>query len=373
MYKSLRIRNFRGFRDLTLDNLARINLITGKNNSGKTTLLEALLLLQGVSPKEVIANLRRVERQQVRVEHPDTEGIGPQSSAEEMREEIPLLFRQMDLDKAIEITGQTSESVKRSLRIAALKEWPEKEIEKMLARLSRLVVVPEDFWVWPADRVFVFDYQEGEQNYKSLVIISKEHSVVLEGIPSLADVFCWGGRILFLTPKIIGDYGNLEKAGEAEIVSQFLRLIEPRIERLVTIYDDRRNEPVLYGELRDTQYRVPLHTMGDGVVRLADLAVRLGNTRNGLLLIDEFENGLHWSILPTVWETLGELSCLLNVQVFATTHSYECVQTAYEVFSRKNFYDFRLYRLEEVEGNIQAIAYDHETLGIALEARLEVR
>jgi hypothetical protein len=373
MYKSLRIRNFRGFHELVLDDLAQINLFVGKNNSGKTALLEALLLLQGVSPREVIASLRLVERQQRWIERPGTERIRSWLSVEEVGEEIPLLFHQMDLDKTIEITGQTPRSVKRSLRITVLKEWSKEELKETLARLPRFVGDPEDFWGQPIDRIFLFDYQEGDQNYKSLIIISKERSIAVEGGPSPLDVAYRGARILFLTPKIIGDYGNLEKAGEAGVVLQLLRFIEPRIERLVTIYDDRRNEPMLYGALRDLQYRVPLYVMGDGMIRLVDLAIRLGNARNGILLIDEFENGLHWSILPTVWEALGETARRLNVQVFATTHSYECIKSAHEAFSKRDSYDFRLYRLEEVEGNIQAVAYDREALGIALEARLEVR
>jgi len=370
MYNSLRIRNFRGFHDLVLDDLARINLFAGKNNTGKTALLEALLLLQGVSPEEVIASLRQVERQRRWVERPGTERIRTWLPAE-VEEEILLLFHQRDLEQVIEITSQVGESVRRSLKIA-LKKWSAKELRK---ELSDLFIYEDLLRRRPIDRVFLFDYQDGDRNYKIFyVIVSKKDSLIIsDELPAFGASSYRGARDFFLTPEIIGDYGNLEKTGETEIVLQLLKFVEPRIERLVTIYDDRRNEPMLYGALRDTQYRVPLHVMGDGMIRLVDLAIRLGNARNGILLIDEFENGLHWSILPTVWEALGETARRLNVQVFATTHSYECIKSAHEAFSKSGLYDFRFYRLEYVAGEIQAIAYDRETLGIALEEEWEVR
>jgi AAA15 family ATPase/GTPase len=372
MYKSLRIRNFRGFHDLVLDDLARINLFAGKNNSGKTALLEALLLLQGVSPEEVIASLRRVEWQRRWIERPGTERIRTWLPGE-MEAEVLLLFNQMDLEKVVEITSQIGESERQSLKIA-VKKWSAKELKELLEELPSSFIYEDFLRRRPIDRVFLFEYQARDRNYRIFYIIAKKDSLIIsDELPALGVSSYRGARDLFLTPEIIGDYGNLEKAGETEIVLQLLKFVEPRIERLVTIYDDRRKEPILYGVMREMRHRMPLYVMGDGMIRLVDLGIRLGNARNGILLIDEFENGLHWSVLPKVWEALGEIARQLNVQVFATTHSYECVKSAHEAFSKRDSYDFRLYRLEEVEGEIQAVAYDRETLGIALEARLEVR
>ncbi len=44
MLQSLKIEGFRGFQNFEMANLGRINLLVGKNNSGKTSILEAILI-----------------------------------------------------------------------------------------------------------------------------------------------------------------------------------------------------------------------------------------------------------------------------------------------------------------------------------------
>lgn len=370
MYESIRVRNFRGFADLRLEGLTRVNLIGGKNNIGKTALLEALLLLNGVFLGEIITNLRRIEGiEKVGEVLPiEIEGLG---------EELGLFFYQADLEKIVEITGQRPGAIERTLKIRGLKEWAsevtKEEIRRALIRSRRFW--PEDFLELeqPIDQIFLLDYREGKQSFQSYVIIGKT-SIVIGGWTASFPVSYRGARVLLLTSKIIGDYGNLEKAGEEEIVVQLLRVIEPRLERLTTIYDERRRRPTLYGVLKGFPRRVPLHVMGDGMIRLVDLAIRLGNAQNGILLVDEFENGLHWSVLPQVWRAFKDAARRLNVQVFATTHSYECIQAAHQAFSEDALYDFRFYRLERTEQEgIQAVAFDRETLSTALEMGWEVR
>lgn len=45
MLNAIHIQNFRLFKDFQLHDLARVNLVVGKNNAGKSSLLEALYLL----------------------------------------------------------------------------------------------------------------------------------------------------------------------------------------------------------------------------------------------------------------------------------------------------------------------------------------
>ncbi len=373
MYRSIHVRNFRSFTDLRLDGLTRINLIGGKNNIGKTALLEALLLLNGVSPSETVMNFRRIER---------IEGSGmtrarllpfERLSVEELGEEVGLFFHQADLRSAVEITGQRVEAADQFLRITAFEDLADKNIrEEIREALNRsLRFWPEDSLEQPIDRIFLLDYQEGERKHRSFVIIGKV-SVISEGWAAPFPISYRGARVLFLTSKVIGDFGNLVKAGEEAVVFRFLEVVEPGLERLVTLFDEQSG-PMLYGVLRDPPHRLPLHVMGDGMIRLADLAIRLGNARNGLLLVDELENGLHWSTLPKVWQALKESARTLKVQVFATTHSYECIRAAYEAFKEDESYDFCFYRIERTEQGIRAVAYDRETLGVALEEGLEVR
>ncbi|MCX6022329.1 MAG: AAA family ATPase, partial [Chloroflexi bacterium] len=106
---------------------------------------------------------------------------------------------------------------------------------------------------------------------------------------------------------------------------------------------------------------------------MPSLALAIASARDGIVLIDEIENGFHYSIMPKVWQAIASFSRQFNVQVFATTHSYECIQAAHEAFEADSVYDFRLHRLERVKGKIKAITYSQGALNASLEADWEVR
>ena len=90
-------------------------------------------------------------------------------------------------------------------------------------------------------------------------------------------------------------------------------------------------------------------------------------------MIDEIENGFHHSVLSLVWAAIGEAARRYDTQVFATTHSFECIEAAHEAFCENRPYAFRLHRLDRVENETKVITYDQETLGAAIRSGLEVR
>jgi predicted ATPase len=102
-----------------------------------------------------------------------------------------------------------------------------------------------------------------------------------------------------------------------------LRLVEPSVERIAISESDGPSAKVL---LRGKEGPVPLGTLGEGVTRMLALAIHLVRTEGGHLLIDEIENGLHWSVMPKVWRFLIETARARDVQVFATTHSKDWLE-----------------------------------------------
>lgn len=108
-------------------------------------------------------------------------------------------------------------------------------------------------------------------------------------------------------------------------------------------------------------------------MRLASLVIHVGNAPKGVVLVDEIENGLHYSILPRVWKAVGEVARQFDTQIFATTHSMECIVAAHKAFSESEHYDFRLHRLERTGDTVHTVTYDQETLDAAIETGLEVR
>jgi AAA15 family ATPase/GTPase len=137
------------------------------------------------------------------------------------------------------------------------------------------------------------------------------------------------------------------------------------------IYGD---QPLLYGALEGMERLFPLQLMGEGMVRLTDLILNIAGAPNGVVLVDEIETGFHYSVLPKVWQAIARVAREMNTQVFATTHSRECLIAAHQAFSKSEIYDFRLFRLEfGAEGKNRVVAYDRELLEFVLERDWEVR
>ncbi len=93
----------------------------------------------------------------------------------------------------------------------------------------------------------------------------------------------------------------------------------------------------------------------------------------GIVLIDEIENGIHHTVMSDMWEMIIKRSRETNTQIFATTHSYECIEAAHRAFVLSGDYDFRLHRLGLQDGKVAAVTYDQEVLEAAIKFNMEVR
>ncbi len=118
---------------------------------------------------------------------------------------------------------------------------------------------------------------------------------------------------------------------------------------------------------------IPVPYMGEGIGRLLSILLAIANARGGVALIDEIENGLHYSVQKQVWQAIAHAARQNDVQVFATTHSYECINAAYEAFASSEPYDFALHRLDRIDGEIKVVRYDRDMMKYALEMFHEVR
>ena len=92
--------------------------------------------------------------------------------------------------------------------------------------------------------------------------------------------------------------------------------------------------------------------------------------QDGVVLVDEIENGLHHSVLPGVWKVIAKAAEQFNVQMFATTHSFECVEAAHEALGPDGF---SLHRLEVVDGENRCVSLSPTALSGAIRHNLEIR
>ena len=123
---------------------------------------------------------------------------------------------------------------------------------------------------------------------------------------------------------------------------------------------------------RDSPEPLSLQSFGEGILRLFEILLSLANARDGILLIDELENGLHYKIHPRVWDLIFRLSQKLNVQIFATTHSWDCIR-GFETAWREHVDAGTFIRLDVKADKVKPTYYDLETLSGALWVGVEVR
>jgi predicted ATPase len=360
MYKWFEIRDFRCFRKFNLSDLDRVNLIAGVNNIGKTAFLEAMFLHCGAY-NPVLAQTVNAFRgiQAVRVEP------GPR-----IESFLDSLFKEFDVSKIIEFEGEDTVTGNRSLRLRMVHK--PSELEKMAQFLGH---APDETKVGLSElgiaQVLELEYQERDRRGRHYMILDQK-GVRIEPIPLPPPfpAFFQPAGIRMPSPEAAEIYGRLEIQGKQDVVLQVLRVIEPRLSRLAMVV--LAGQPVLHGDIGFGRL-LPLPVMGNGMVRLAHLVLHITNAPNGVGLIDEIENGLHHSIMTKVWQVIGQVARQFNTQVFATTHSLECIVAAHSAFKESGIYDFRLHRLERINETIQAVTYNEEALAAAVETGLEVR
>ncbi len=360
MYKSLSIRNFRHFENLEITGFERLNLITGVNNVGKTALLEAIFTLCG-APSPVMVN--RINR---------SRGIASLAAKDSGWDESPWdsIFPYFDSSLITNLSTEMEHGESRSVELRVLRDPSELEdaptwVKRDLSDdLSSLTTQSGAF-------VLQLKYQQGTSTINRY-LVNRPASLARYGVATEPSFPAYMLSDLSRVPAafLATLFGKLETRGEEYIVLEALRIVEPRLKRLTTVYMGR--DPILHGQLEHTRL-IPLPLMGGGTARLAELACHLANCRGGVLLIDEIENGLHHSVLGKVWLTLGKLAEDLDVQVFATTHSDECIQAAHEAFSEMLDYNFCLFRLDRVDGRIVPVALMRDKLEAAIESNIEVR
>ncbi len=367
MFRKFAARNFRCFQDFEIQPLARVNLIAGKNNVGKTALLEALNAHSAPSTPERIftANLLR--------------GVG-NSSAAHWRE-LDWLFYAKQSDAVIELMSVHDRAGKGALqvRLAQPEERSLFPTEANGALKSELqigagVVSPNEL---------VLDYEDSQgQVFTSSARLtpSETKSSSTTGDPfeikfSSSNVNPYVPAILILNyprfPEAYAEqYSALVETGRDADVLPALQALDPRIQRLDLLY--RTNMPIFHADV-GTVPLMPLLHMGEGIARVLSWLLVIMTNETGTVLIDEIENGLHYSALVDVWKAVDVAARESNVQVIATTHSWECVKAAQRAFADGDDDDFRLHRLEQRDGEIVAITYDQEQLETSIEFNFEVR
>lgn len=384
MLNSLVIKNFRALKDFEVKKLGRVNLIVGKNNSGKSSVLEALRIYAGSANRGLLENIAASHDEKFWLNDEDqseNDNFFPCADFFTDRK-IP------DADNVKIVIGDSTAS-ENMLFIQHVFLVEREEIvtdENGISRQQRYRDIVfklnsniDDSPIMPA-----FSVSKGKQSFiirfNSIRYGRADYPMETFGI-----IPCSFIPTRFISmDELAGVWDKVFLTDYEKVVAEALKIIIPEFEGLKFVENDKIRTPsreprrTAKVKLSNSADVIPLNSLGDGMLRVLQLALKLFSAKGGFLLIDEFENGLHYSIQEKVWALLFEMAQRLDIQIFATTHSWDCIESFAKVANDNNETESVLFRMgksvrEKNRGQIIATIFDKEELYNITQSDVEVR
>ena len=375
---NLVIENFRGIKKLAIPRLGRVTLLAGKNSVGKTTILEAV---RGYAARGRYAVLSEIldGRGEVLVAT-DEDGDSVQEidwaslfygRNTSLNDRISIGPMKTDDQLRVEMSPLTEEESTRLYRISP--DLLPNERSRILKTVFRNNKTIAPWWIVsngePATRTLsrVARSRFLHRDYRMLNESEPPPGISCESLgPGLLNNF---DMARFWDGVALTEYEDKSVAA--------LRLIFGNdAEGVAMIGEENRSR--LAGrraivKLKGIERPVPLRSLGDGALRLFGVALALANSRNGFLLLDEAENGIHYSLQSDYWRMVIRTAHENNVQVVATTHSWDCVRGFAQAATESEEVEGMLIRLERTNGELHAIEFTEQELLKAANKGIEVR
>lgn len=358
MYNKIIIKGLRGLKYVEIDDFKRVNLFVGNNNSGKTTILESLFLLINPSNAELPLKINRFR--------------GYISLDENYWRTI---FYRMNVDSKIEISAELNDIMENRQLII----WPRSEIMDIqrVSSVEKEIDTPKNSYSGALTLInglnlsFAITADNKSKEYFSQIYtigpdvkaeIPKEYHEKLSGMYV-------GPNINFM--EIARLFSKVQINKRIPKLIRVLKRIEPALEGLSIGLDG-----IIYCDI-GLDRLMPINVMGGGILRILQIILAISDTQDGIVLIDEIENGLHYSSQRILWDAIFESAIEFNVQVFATTHSLECINEFSSSYADSRFSSdddqIRLFRLERNVDDFSVISYNDKILAASLVSGWEVR
>lgn len=370
---SLEIKGYRCFEHLMIEKLGRVNLIVGKNNVGKTALLEALWLYAQKGRLGTIDEILLARNESASQLESNGDSAISLHGIENLFSNRPDLELNGDANFTIGSSKEGYLLSKVTKNLDLLADKIEKQSYEMNSFLLNLLGT------------------SGRTNFFSIYFENKKSSegklTELFSAESFQQIpFHFFGKKSFLFPSLfissngLSNNKLLEFWDEAELrqsvdkILSAMRILSPEILRISFVGNppgsNNRIPSIIFD---DIQRPIPLRSFGEGMSKIFGIALSLVNCERGMLFIDEVENGLHYSVLPDVWKLIFKIARDLNVQVFATTHSWDCIEAFTQAAIEDKESEGMLIRLENKNDKIKATTFSEKELEAVTRRNIEVR
>ena len=381
MLSSLNFQNYRGFSNYSLDGVARVNLLVGKNNSGKTAILEGIHFLTSGGTPGVLAEIASRRGETIMHEAEETSSNRwIESNIDqvyrypsiihffnghrvELGEELQINANHTDISITAKIADINQANITAQLKLL---ENIDNESDTELAMIilyngrdqGNILKIREDgFFTKYATRF-------ARRSLKRIIPITEQPVEYLS--PDSLD------------PSSLSNmWDKVTLEGREKEVNRMLQIFEPSLTDIRFLTGGVRSPSSFAGILveldNDHSNRLPLGSFGDGMRRLLALAVSMIQSTNGVLLIDEIDTGLHYSVMADLWRLIVESARQANVQVFATTHSLDCLRGLATLCEKSPEYcaDVSVHRIEPRLAH--SVCFPGNEIVLAIEEEVEIR
>jgi hypothetical protein len=310
MIEKFHIENFRCFKSVDIKDLRRINIIVGNNASGKTALLEAIHLAAGATP-QVMMTLNQAR---------GVPFVMPQNPSLEAFESIwSNMFFNQDTDKTISFSTVDSSPVTRSLKI-------------FFDRAKAFTSIPMQGDTRPSN-IIPLKFERSRSGDKSVAYatVNSQGLPFIQALPPLGPVTAFFFHSLIASIQETAHfYSQLASRGKEKDIIGTLQRIFPFVEGL-TVLALMAGQEGIYISQHGSSIKVPATMISAGVSKFLSLIIGMSSHRQGVVLIDEIDDGFYFKTLPEIWSIFLKLTKESEGQIFASTHSLECLK-AVEVF-----------------------------------------
>ncbi len=315
MIRTLRLENYRGFETYELRDLARVNLLVGPNNCGKTSVLEAVeLLVSRGDPSILIESARR--RREFHVGED-----GRRHTRYPLRHHFH--GHEFGLGARLGISSDGGFGWVR-MRIEEAEPSESEDLFEIISRTTQPLALRIE-----------------RAHEESDIVVSLTEGGSLDRLsPTMPRMALGSSRLRlpqtqFVTAESLqagdmaGVWNQVVVQGRESEVVEAMRILRGDLHSIQFLTGDASGRSGVAGGIflgfRAGAPRVPIGSHGDGTRRLLALSLSLVRAADGFLLIDEIDTGLHWTVMEEVWKLVAEAAVKSSIQVFATTHSLDCI------------------------------------------------
>ena len=323
--KNIEISNFRGIDHLTIDDFSRVNVFLGQNNSGKTTMLEAIAMLMSMSNPDVPQAINAV-----RARKPFSNFI-----------DVQYFFNNLDVTTPPEVKAELSDGSFRHLTLALSYVFdeladPKNEPQQQMGAVKYVNTLEMNFEIAKGTT---------RQSHKSWLRVNPQGLVVNRKVADgyLENKRAWLTPSDLMTSNLANDLAELFKRNRKDTILALLKLFDTRINSIEILTDD------IYIGFEGMSQMLSVSMMGDGLRRYLNIVASAANPLIDILLIDEIDNGLHYSVYKKLWQALFALAEASNKQIFVTTHSKETLGHLNKMLEEHVEYqqELRIFTLEK--------------------------